>query len=77
MDEEQENSYKQEETPRYHVRDIARQRARLSEAVFLMGSATPALETYYRIETNETELLRLSQRTAGAAVPEVVIEDMR
>lgn len=77
MDEEQENSYKQEEAPRYHVRDIARQRARLSAAVFLMGSATPALETFYRIETNETELLRLSQRTAGAAMPEVVIEDMR
>ena len=77
MDEEQENSYKQEETPRYHVRDIARQRARLSAAVFLMGSATPSLETYYRVETKETELLRLSQRTAGAVMPEVVIEDMR
>jgi len=77
MDEEQENSYKQEETPRYHVRDIARQRARLSAAVFLMGSATPALESYYRTETKKTELLRLSQRTAGAVMPEVVIEDMR
>lgn len=77
MDEEHENSYKQEETPRYHARDIARQRARLSAAVLLMGSATPALETYYRATTKATGLLRLSHRTAGAAVPEVIIEDMR
>lgn len=77
MDEEHENSYKQEETPRYHARDIARQRARLASAVFLMGSATPALETYYQVTAGATKLLRLSQRTAGAAVPEVIIEDMR
>jgi primosomal protein N' (replication factor Y) len=77
MDEEQENSYKQEETPRYHVRDIARQRAMLSSSVFLLGSATPALETFYRVAAHKTELLKLSQRTAGAAMPEVVIEDMR
>lgn len=77
MDEEQEYSYKQEETPRYHTRDIARERACRSGAVLLLGSATPALETFYRVTTGQAQLLRLTSRTAGASVPRVIIEDMR
>jgi primosomal protein N' (replication factor Y) len=77
LDEEQENSYKQEETPRYHARDIARQRARVTDSVLLLGSATPALETYYRTTTGDARLLHLPRRTGGAAIPEIVIEDMR
>ncbi len=77
LDEEQENSYKQEETPRYHARDIARQRAHLTNSVLLLGSATPALETYYRTTTGAARLLHLPRRTGGAIIPEIVIEDMR
>lgn len=77
LDEEQENSYKQEETPRYHARDIARQRARVTDSVLLLGSATPALETYYRTTTGNAQLLHLPRRTGGAAIPDIVIEDMR
>src|SRR5665647_422111 len=75
--EEHETSYKQEEMPRYHVRDLARQRARMASAVLLLGSATPALETYYRASSGEVELLSLEERTAGATIPQVMIEDMR
>ncbi|HRW12912.1 MAG TPA: primosomal protein N' [Syntrophomonas sp.] len=77
MDEEQENSYKQEETPRYHARDIARQRARITKAVLLLGTATPALETYYRTTAGDAQLLTLSKRTGAAAIPMIVIEDMK
>jgi len=77
IDEEHETSYKQEEMPRYHVRDLARQRAWMASAVLLLGSATPSLETYYRASSGEVELLSLEERTAGATIPQVMIEDMR
>lgn len=77
LDEEQESTFKQEELPRYHARDVARQRARMESALLLLGSATPAIETYHRAMTGEIKLLSLTQRTAGAAMPGVIIEDMK
>lgn len=77
IDEEQENTFKQEELPRYHTRDVARRRAQMESALLLLGSATPAIETYHRAMTGEVKLLSLSQRTAGAVMPRVIIEDMR
>lgn len=77
IDEEQENTFKQEEQPRYHARDAARERARQESAILLLGSATPSMETYYRAMSGRMKLLPLSKRTAGAAMPRVMIEDMR
>ena len=59
VDEEQESSYKQEETPRYHGRDTAVYRARLEGAVALLGSATPSLETYHNARAGKYHLLKL------------------
>ena len=77
IDEEHEFTYKQEETPRYHTRQVALTRARLSGGVVVMGSATPAIETYYNAIHHQHTLLVMSKRIAGASLPEVTIVDMR
>lgn len=77
LDEEQETSYKQEQTPRYHAREVARQRAQLSGATVLLGSATPSLETFFRTQEGKTKLLRLEARPGGSSLPLVIVEDMR
>ncbi|HEY1925482.1 MAG TPA: primosomal protein N' [Candidatus Acidoferrum sp.] len=77
VDEEQENSYKQEETPRYHGRDIAIVRAKMENAVALLGSATPSLETYHHARTGKYELLTLASRVANRSMASVEIIDMR
>jgi len=70
VDEEQETSYKQEETPRYHGRDTAVYRARLEGAVALLGSATPSLETYHNAREGKYHLLELTARAAEAKAHE-------
>lgn len=77
VDEEQESSYKQEETPRYHGRDVAIVRAKLENAIALLGSATPSLETYHHARNGKYELLTLSSRVANRAMAGVEIIDMR
>ena len=77
VDEEQESSYKQEETPRYHGRDVAIVRAKLERAVALLGSATPSLETYHHARNGKYELLTLAQRVAERSLPSVEILDLR
>ena len=77
MDEEHEFTYKQEETPRYHTRQVALTRARLTGGVVVMGSATPAVETYYQALHNQHTLLSMSKRIGGASLPEVNVVDMR
>ncbi|SFL87269.1 primosomal protein N' [Pelosinus propionicus] len=77
MDEEHEFTYKQEETPRYHTRQVAITRATLSGAVVIMGSATPAIETYFQTQMGQHTLLLMSKRIANANLPEVTIVDMR
>jgi primosomal protein N' (replication factor Y) (superfamily II helicase) len=77
VDEEQESSYKQEETPRYHGRDVAIVRAKLENALALLGSATPSLETYHHARSGKYELLSLTQRVADRALPSVEILDLR
>src|SRR5215467_868421 len=77
VDEEQESSYKQEETPRYHGRDVAIVRAKLENAVALLGSATPSLETYHHAREGKYELLALTQRVADRSLPSVEIVDLR
>jgi primosomal protein N' (replication factor Y) (superfamily II helicase) len=77
VDEEQETSYKQEETPRYHGRDTAVYRARLEGAVALLGSATPSLETYHNARAGKYHLLELTSRVANRPLAEVRVVDLR
>ena len=77
MDEEHEFTYKQEETPRYHTRQVALTRARLAGGVVVMGSATPSVETYYQALQHQHTMLTMTKRIAGASLPEVAIVDMR
>ena len=78
VDEEHEPSYKQDDTPRYHAREAAAQRAKISGAVVILGSATPSLETYYAATAgSRIRLLRLQERIDEVPLPEVTIVDMR
>jgi primosomal protein N' (replication factor Y) len=82
VDEEHEPSYKQEDAPRYHTREVAIRRAELADAVVILGSATPSLETYARATLpsqadRPIHLLELTQRVEQTPLPEVEIVDMR
>ena len=77
IDEEQDSAYKQEERPRYNGRDVACWRARLEGAAVLMGSATPAIESYRKASSAAWGLLRLPSRVRRQAMPEVRLVDMR
>jgi primosomal protein N' (replication factor Y) (superfamily II helicase) len=77
VDEEQDSSYKQEETPRYHARDVAVMRAKMAGAVVVLGSATPSLESYYNAKKNKYALIELPDRVEQRPLPEVEIIDMR
>ncbi|MDQ0337557.1 primosomal protein N' (replication factor Y) [Caldalkalibacillus uzonensis] len=77
IDEEHESSYKQEESPRYHARDVAIFRAQYHQAPVILGSATPSLESYARARKNIYTLLPLKQRVHGQGLPPVEVVDMR
>lgn len=77
VDEEHDSSYKQEETPRYHGRDGAVVRARLAQALVVLGSATPSLESYWNAREGKYRLLKLEERIAGRTLAAVEIVDMR
>ncbi len=77
VDEEQDSSYKQEEMPRYHARDVAVMRAKMSGAVVVMGSATPSLESYFNAKKNKYILLDMPDRVEKRPLPEVEVIDMR
>jgi primosomal protein N' (replication factor Y) len=77
VDEEQEASYKQEETPRYHGRDVAIVRAKLEGAVALLGSATPSLESFYNARSGKYQLLQLESRVENRPMAPVEIVDLR
>ena len=77
VDEEQETSYKQEETPRYNGRDVAVYRARLEGAVALLGSATPSLETYHNARSGKYQLLELTSRVENRPLADVRVVDLR
>jgi primosomal protein N' (replication factor Y) len=77
VDEEQDGSYKQDETPRYNGRDLAVLRAREASAVVVLGSATPSLESFHQTQTSRYGLLRLGGRIDGRSLPDVEIVDMR
>jgi primosomal protein N' (replication factor Y) (superfamily II helicase) len=77
VDEEHDHSYKQEEMPRYHARDVAVMRAKMANAAVVLGSATPSLETYYNAVQKKYRLLELPERISKRPLPEVEILDMR
>jgi primosomal protein N' (replication factor Y) (superfamily II helicase) len=77
VDEEHDSSYKQEKTPRYHARDIAVMRAKMSNAVVVLGSATPSLESYFNAKKNKYALIEIPDRVENRPLPEVEIVDMR
>ncbi len=77
VDEEHESSYKQEETPRYHGRDVAVVRASQAGAVVVLGSATPSLESRYNAERGKYQLLEMPHRIGRRPMPEVEILDMK
>ncbi|WEG15671.1 primosomal protein N' [Alkalihalophilus pseudofirmus] len=77
IDEEHESSYKQEENPRYHARDVAMFRGRYHQCPVILGSATPSLESYARAKKGRYTLLPLTERVNNRAMPEVNVVDMR
>jgi primosomal protein N' (replication factor Y) len=77
VDEEHETSYKQSHAPAYHARALAEARARDSNAILLLGSATPALETFYRAEQGLLHRLDLPERVGGAPLPGTHLVDLR
>ncbi len=77
VDEEHDSSYKQEEAPRYHARDVAVMRAKMANATVVLGSATPSLESYFNARKNRYALVELPDRVERRPLPEVEIIDMR
>ena len=77
VDEEHEPAYKQDETPRYHGRDVAVYRAKLAGAVCLLGSATPSLESVANVRAGKYRLDRLTKRVDDKKMPDIQIVDMR
>jgi len=76
LDEEQEHSYKSENSPRYSAKEVAIWRGAKEKALVLLGSATPSVETMYRAKTGAYRLYQLKQRFGGRKLPEVTIVDM-
>jgi primosomal protein N' (replication factor Y) len=77
VDEEHENSYKQDEGLRYHARDVAVMRAKFENAVTLLGSATPSLESYCNAKSGKFRFLRLANRVDHRPMPEARIIDTK
>ena len=77
VDEEHENSYKQDEGLRYHARDVAVMRAKFENAVAVLGSATPSLESFYNAKNGKYRYLRLASRVDNRPMPDVLIVDAK
>jgi primosomal protein N' (replication factor Y) len=77
IDEEHENSFKQDTTPRYHARDVALTRARLADVPILLGSATPSLESWHAAQQKQYTLLSMLKRVENRPMPRVQLIDMR
>ncbi len=77
IDEEHEPSYKSEVTPKYHAIEVARVRCKMKNALLVLGSATPLVETFYRAKKGEIKLLQLLERPLKAILPQVYVVDLR
>lgn len=76
IDEEHESTYKQDEAPRYHVKNVAIKRALLENAKVVLGSATPSFETMYQVKNKDIEEHILKNRYNGAKLPEYIVKDI-
>ena len=77
VDEEQEHTYKSEQTPRYDAIDVAKYRAAYNKCLLLLASATPSVESYAAAKSGKYELCTLTKRYGSAVLPEVITVDMR
>lgn len=77
IDEEHEGSYKSEQTPKYHAREVAIQKAKMEKASVILGSATPSIESYKNALDGNYRLWELTKRAKEAVLPQVYIEDLR
>ena len=77
IDEEHENSYKSESVPRYHAREVAIEYARMSDAIVVLGSATPSMDSYYKAKTGVYRLLELDKRVDDRPLPKCEVVDLR
>lgn len=77
IDEEHESSYKADNMPKYHAREVAAKLCELTDSILVLGSATPSLESYYKAQNGEYKLYRLNNRLTGNTLPTVYVEDMR
>ena len=77
IDEEHENSYKSESVPRYHAREVAIEYARMSDAIVVLGSATPSVDSFYKAKTGTYRLLELDTRVDDRPLPKCEIVDLR
>lgn len=77
IDEEHEGTYKSETIPRYHARETAIERARMSGATVILGSATPSIESFYHAKKGDYLLLSMDKRVKEKPLPECEIVDLR
>ncbi len=77
VDEEHENSYKQDKAPRYHARDVSIVRGQMEKAVVILGSATPSFESYQNAAIGKYEIARLTKRTDDCILPTMRIVDLK
>lgn len=77
IDEEHEGSYKSDSNPKYNAREIGELKCRIENCKLVLGSATPSIETYYRCNKGEIDLISIRNRADGAILPQVQIVDMR
>ena len=77
MDEEHEHTYKSETSPRFHARDVASFRCKYHNAMLLLSSATPCIESYYNAQNNKYTLVKLTERYKNAVLPDVYVVDMK
>ncbi|MFH0947508.1 MAG: primosomal protein N' [Elusimicrobiota bacterium] len=77
LDEEDDSFYKSIQSPKYHARDVAIQRAKITKGVVVLGSATPSVETYYKTKTGEIELLELTERIAERPLPKISVINLK
>lgn len=77
IDEEHENSYRSDTTPKYDTKEVAEKLCELTNSLLILGSATPDIPMYYRAMQGEVLLLEMKHRTKGSHLPEMIITDMR
>ncbi|MFH1541251.1 MAG: primosomal protein N' [Elusimicrobiota bacterium] len=77
LDEEDDGFYKNIQSPKYHARDVAIERAKITNGVVILGTATPSMETYYKTKTGEIELLNLTERIEKRPLPKISIIDLK